>query len=55
MNRKEAVDSIKRKINGAYSDRQDYPPFVIMSYDDRARYHAYILKLLDEWVGGMRE
>jgi len=50
MNRQEAVASIRRKIENAYSDRNDYPPFALMAWDDRSRYHQFILKLLEEWA-----
>ena len=43
----------KRKLEGAYHERlmkgpKDYPPFALTSWDDRARYHAFILKLIAE-------
>ena len=53
MNGKEALERLRRKIEGAYHERltegpKDYPPYAIMSWDDRAIYHRFILKLLDE-------
>ena len=50
MNRQEAVDSIRRKIESAYMTRKDYPPFKIMSFEDRPVYHRYIMMLLEEWA-----
>ena len=42
------IEEIKNKIKNAYFDRKDYPPYAIMSWDDRVRYHAFILKIIDE-------
>jgi hypothetical protein len=50
MNREEAKESIRKKIEGAYHERKDYPPYALMSWDDRARYHQYIMKLIEEWA-----
>ena len=50
MNRQEAAKSIKRKIEAAYHERNDYPPFEIVSFHDRPIYHRYILKIIDEWA-----
>ena len=54
MNRAEAAKSIRRKIEGAYNDRDDYPPYALTPFADRPLYHQYIIKLLEEW-GGLRE
>jgi hypothetical protein len=50
MNRQEAFDSIRRKLESAYHTRNDYPPYKLASWDDRAEYHRYVMKLLEEWV-----
>lgn len=48
--RLETLEKVKRKINDAYHDRDDYPPYKIASFEDRAIYHQYILKLIDELI-----
>lgn len=62
--RLETLEKVRRKINDAYHTRltagpKDYPPLAIMGFDDRARYHAFIIKLIDEEIdyekGGERD
>ena len=48
-----ALALLRQKLQNAYYDRltkgpKDYPPYALMSWDDRAKYHAFILKLIDE-------
>lgn len=37
---------IERAISGGYHERNDYPPFAIVSFEDRPRYHQYIQRVL---------
>ena len=46
------ADSLKNTIDSAYHRRDDYPPYAVMSWDDRTRYRAYIFKLIDEMTNG---
>jgi hypothetical protein len=49
MNNKERVDlieKIKQEIDNGYHNRDDYPPYAIMSWDDRSRYRAYVFKTI---------
>ena len=53
--RLEALEKILRKIENAYFDRctknqKDYPPFKIDPFNDRAVYHQFIIKLIDEEI-----
>jgi len=53
MNGKEALERLLRKMDGAYHERllegpKDYPPYALTSWDDRARYDAFIRKLIAE-------
>lgn len=48
--RLETLEKVIRTINGAYHDRDDYPPYQLASFDDRAIYHQYILKLIEELI-----
>ena len=45
---KEIIKKLIKKINGAYHDRDDYPPYTTDPFSDRAKYHAYIIKILEE-------
>ena len=47
---KEEIEEIKRVIDSGYGNRDDYPPYALMSWDDRNRYRKYIFKILDEFV-----
>jgi len=44
------IEKIKREIESAYQCRRDYPPYALMPWDDRNRYHDYIFKILDEFI-----
>ncbi|GAG44528.1 unnamed protein product [marine sediment metagenome] len=46
----ETLESIRRKIDGAYGSRDDYPPLGLMSFDDRPCYHRYVIKLINEEI-----
>ena len=48
--RVETLEKIRRKINDAYHDRDDYPPYKLDSFTDRAVYHQYIEKLIIEEI-----
>lgn len=48
--RLEALQKLRQKIEGAYHSRDDYPPYKLLVWDDRAIYHHYILKLIDEEI-----
>ena len=41
-------DRILRKANDGYHNRDDFPPYAVMSWDDRLRWSAYIKKIADE-------
>lgn len=50
-----ALENFKRKFNNAYHDRsiknqKDYPPLSLTPWEDRAKYHQFVLKLLDESI-----
>ena len=49
MTQKEA-DLLKEKIRAGYHDRKDYPPFALLSWDDRNRYLEYIGRVIDDFV-----
>ncbi len=58
MTNEERVDLIKkiqREIDGGYHDRKDYPPFALMSWDDRSRYRGYVFKIMDEFAQGQHQ
>ena len=51
----EALLKFKRKFEDAYFDRttknqKDYPPLAIVGFEDRPRYHNFILKLINESI-----
>lgn len=55
MNNQERVDlieKIKREIDNGYSNRDDYPPFALMAWDDRGRYREYVFKIMGEFAQG---
>lgn len=55
MNNKERVDlidKIKKEIDDGYHCREDYPPFALVSWDDRSRYREYVFKIMDEFAQG---
>ena len=44
------ADKLKNAIVRGYMDRDDYPPYAITPWDDRNRYHAYVFKIIDEFI-----
>lgn len=48
--RLEMLENVRRTIENAYHERVDYPPFRLISFDDRAVYHQYIIKLIYELI-----
>ncbi len=44
------LEEVRKKIEGAYHDRDDYPPFEIASFKDRPVYHRYLLKIIQELI-----
>ena len=48
--RVETLEKIRRKINNAYHDRDDYPPYQLGIPTDRVVYHRYIEKLILEEI-----
>ena len=36
---------VLKRANDGYHDRDDYPPFALVSWDDRARWNAYLRKI----------
>lgn len=48
--RVETLEKIRRKINDAYHDRDDYLPYKLDVFTDRAVYHQYIEKLVIEEI-----
>ena len=53
--REELIENIKRDIDNGYHNRNDYPPYALVSWDDRTRYREYIFKIMDEYVQGVRQ
>lgn len=50
-----ALQELKRKIENAYFERctegpKDYPPLALTGFEDRPRYNAFIMKLIDEQI-----
>ncbi len=41
-------EKVIRKAQDGYHDRDDYPPFALMSWDDRAKWTAYLRKINEE-------
>lgn len=41
------IEVLKVAQNG-YHDRDDYPPYALMSWDDRPRWTAYLQKINEE-------
>ena len=46
------IEAIKREIDDGYHERIDYPPYAIMSWDDRNLYREYVFKIMDEYAQG---
>lgn len=58
MDNKERVDlieKIKREIDNGYHTRGDYPPYALMSWDDRNRYRKYVYQIMDEFAQGQHQ
>lgn len=49
MNKNEAI-KLKNEIDEGYHEREDYPPYALMPWDDRNRYREYIFKIIDEFT-----
>ena len=49
------IEKIKQAIDNGYHDRDDYPPFAIVSWDDRSRYKNYVYKIMDEFAQGQHQ
>src|SRR5258708_21664521 len=39
---------IKNAISDGYHRRNDYPPFELMSFHDRPRYHEYVCRVIND-------
>jgi len=39
---------VSKTANDGYHDRKDYPPYALMSWDDRNRWIAYLEKINSE-------
>lgn len=50
--RVDLIEKIKREIDFGYNGRDDYPPFALVAWDDRARYREYVFKIMDEFAQG---
>lgn len=50
--RVELIEKIKKEIDYGYHLRDDYPPYALVSWDDRTRFHEYVYKILDEFAQG---
>lgn len=44
----ELAKEIKHKVDMGYHNRDDYPPFALVSWDDRNKYREYIFRIIDE-------
>jgi len=44
---------IERAISGGYHERNDYPPFKVVSFEDRPAYHAYVVRVLKDLTRGV--
>lgn len=44
------LEEVVRAIEGAYHKRKDYPPFALDPFTDRATYHQFIVKVIEELV-----
>lgn len=49
MTKEEAL-KLQRTIDDGYHNRDDYPPFALMSWDDRNRYRKYVFKIIEEFI-----
>ena len=50
--RVDLIDKIKKEVDNGYHDRDDYPPYALVSWDDRNRYRKYVFKIMDEFAQG---
>jgi len=58
MNNQERVEliaKIKREIDNGYHNREDYPPYALMSWDDRNRYREYVFRIMNEFAQGQHQ
>jgi hypothetical protein len=49
----EALEKLRRTVDACYHDpkyREKYPPFHPISFEDRPRYHNFIIKIIDDAV-----
>ena len=53
--RAKLIEAIKREIDDGYLSRKDYPPYELGPWDDRARYHAYVFRVMDEFAQGQHD
>ncbi len=49
------IEKIKLEIDGGYGNRDDYPPYALMAWDDRNRYREYTFKIMDEFAQGQHQ
>ena len=47
---RDQADAIIHKLDGGYHDRGDYPPYAVMSWDDRKRYREYLINVLADMI-----
>ena len=45
-------NEVLKKANDGYHDRKDYPPFELMSWDDRRKWSGYLKKINEELEAG---
>lgn len=48
--RVDAAKEILHRIETAYHQRKDYPPFALVSFEDRPRYHLFVVKIIKEYL-----
>ena len=49
----EALEKLRRTVDACYHDpkyRDKYPPFALVSFEDRPLYHNFIIKIIDDAV-----
>jgi len=49
------IEKLKRAIDYGYFDRKDYPPYELMTWDDRNLYRKYVFKIMDEFAQGQHQ
>lgn len=47
---RDQADAIIHKLDGGYHDREDYPPYALVSWDDRNRYRKYLINVLADMI-----